>query len=325
MKLKTLFSGILLLSAALSFAQENNPFSTVKKVGDFILNENPDGIRIKKDGTVVTDFSKLPQGEKLLLASRYKTWEYWNGVLNKAMLKLYEQTNNEKYKNYSLGNYAFIFDNYELLKKLDAEKRIGWDVHQLYQMGLLDHCGSMASGLIEVYKLDKRNDYLNYLNVVGDYMLNKEIRLADGTFARLTPFPNTVWLDDLYMSIPFLARMGKLTNDRKYFDLAARQVIQFTKYMYDTPSGLYYHCYYDDTKEQGVAHWGRTNGWSIVAQANLLEFLPKDHLDRTELIRIFKQQILGFARHQSETGLWHQIHTSKLLVPPCLPTLWPKV
>ena len=135
MKLRTFFSGILLFSATLSFAQENNPALSVKKVADFILNENPDGILIKKDGAVITNFSKLPQGEKLAVASRYKTWEYWNGVLNTAMLKLYEQTNDEKYRDYSLGNYAFIFDNYELLKKLDAEKRIGNDVHQLYQMG----------------------------------------------------------------------------------------------------------------------------------------------------------------------------------------------
>jgi len=165
----------------------------------------------------------------------------------------------------------------------------------------------MASGLLEVYKIDKRKDYLDYLNKVSDHMLNKELRLDDGTFARKTPYDKTVWLDDLYMSVPFLARMGQLTGNRKYFDLAAKQVKQFTKYMYDKPSGLYFHCYYADIKQQGVAHWGRANGWSIVAQANLLEFIPKDHPDRPELIRIFKQQILGFAHYQSESGLWHQI------------------
>lgn len=64
--------------------------------------------------------------------------------------------------------------------------------------------------------------------------------------------------------------MGNLTGDQKYFDFAAKQVIQFTKYLYDEKTRLYFHCYYDDIKEQGVAHWGRANGWSIVAQANLL-------------------------------------------------------
>ena len=103
MRLKIFLAGIsLLLLFFQCFLQDNNPASSVKKVADFILSENPDGFLVKKDGTVVTDFSKLPQGEKLAVASRYKTWEYWNGVLNTAMLKLYEQTKEEKYKSYSL-------------------------------------------------------------------------------------------------------------------------------------------------------------------------------------------------------------------------------
>ncbi len=306
MKLKSVIILILLIHATFSFAQEKNA-DQVKRVADLILNENYEGFKLTGTSQMITDYSKIPDNENLQLASRYRTWEYWNGVLNTAMLKLYEYTGEEKYKQYSLKNYAFIFDNYELLKKLDAEKHLGGDVSQLYKMGLLDHCGSMGSGLLEVYKLDKRKDYLDYLNKVADHMLNKEVRLDDGTFARLTPYPKTVWLDDLYMSIPFLARMGQLTGDKKYFDLAAKQIIQFTKYLYDPQTQLYFHAYYADEKEPGVAHWGRANGWCIVAQVNLLEFLPKNHPDRPELLRILKQQITGLARYQSESGLWHQI------------------
>ena len=37
----------------------------------------------------------------------------------------------------------------------------------------------------------------------------------------------TLWADDLYMSVPYLARMGKLTGDNKYFDFAIQQVEKF--------------------------------------------------------------------------------------------------
>lgn len=306
MKLKTCASGLFILIFLQTFAQETTE-KTIKKVADFILSENFEGLKVASTADIFTDFSKLPADGKLALASRYRTWEYWNGVLNTAMLKLFEQTKDEKYRKFALGNYAFIFDNFELLKKLDSEKRLGKDVFQLYKMGLLDHCGSMASGLIEAYKLDKRTDYRAYLDKVADYILNKEVRLEDGTLARLTPYPKTLWLDDLYMSVPFLSRMGKLTGDRKYFDFAAKQIKQFNKYLYDPQARLYYHAYYADEKEPGVAHWGRANGWCIVAQVNLLEFLPKDHPDRPELLRILKQQITGLARYQSESGLWHQV------------------
>jgi hypothetical protein len=35
--------------------------------------------------------------------------------------------------------------------------------------------------------------------------VNKEYRLADGTFARTRPQHNTLWLDDMFMGIPPVA------------------------------------------------------------------------------------------------------------------------
>jgi unsaturated rhamnogalacturonyl hydrolase len=297
---------LFLVALIIRIDAQDNTQEVVKKVADLILQENADGVKELSSGAIVKDLRNLPKEGKLALASRYRTWEYWNGVLNTAMLELYKQFREEKYKQYAIENYAYIFDNNEVFKKLNEENRLD-DLFQFWKMGILDHCGSMASGLVEVYKIDTRKDYLSYLNRVGDHILNKEVRLTDGTLARVVPFDKTLWLDDLYMSVPFLARMGSLTGDRRYFDFAAKQIIQFTKYLYDEKTGLYFHCYYDDIREQGVAHWGRANGWSIMAQANLLEFLPKDHPDRPELLRIFKQQILGFSHYQSEKGLWHQI------------------
>jgi unsaturated rhamnogalacturonyl hydrolase len=305
MKIRIIFM-MLLGFMTIGIKAQDKTEDLVRKVAGLIMSENVNGIKVIPTGEIVNDLSKLPKDGELALASRYKTWEYWNGVLNTAMLELYKQYKEEKYKDYALENYAYIFDNYDVFKELNSENRLD-DLFQFWKMGLLDHCGSMASGLIEVYNIDKRKDYLNYLNTVGDYIMNKEVRLTDGTLARITPNDKTLWLDDLYMSVPFLARMGNLTGNRKYFDFAAKQVKQFTKYLYDERTGLYFHCYYDDIQKQGVAHWGRANGWSIMAQANLLQFLPKDHPDRPELLRIFRQQILGFSRYQSEKGLWHQI------------------
>ena len=45
--------------------------------------------------------------------------------------------------------------------------------------------------------------------------------------ARNRPQKNTLWLDDLYMVLPAIAQMGKLTGDKKYFDDAVKQVLQF--------------------------------------------------------------------------------------------------
>ena len=73
----------------------------------------------------------------------------------------------------------------------------------------------------------------NYIGFIG----TKEFRLADGTLARNRPQPNTLWLDDLYMSVPALAQMGKLTGERRYFDDAVKQVLQFSRRMFNREQG----------------------------------------------------------------------------------------
>jgi len=109
------------------------------------------------------------------------------------------------------------------------------------------------------------------------------------------------------MSIPFLARMGKLTGDNKYFDDAIKQVENFNKYLYDPATGLFFHNYYSDDQTNGVGHWGRSNGWIAMAQVELLNNLPANHPKRAELIKLLLRQIVGYARYQDQTGLWHQL------------------
>ncbi len=121
------------------------------------------------------------------------------------------------------------------------------------------------------------------------------------------PRKMTLWADDLYMSVPYLARMGRLTGDNKYFDFAIKQVELYNRYIYDSTTGLYFHTFYNDENTNGVAHWGRCNGWVALAQVELLNNLPADHPKRAELIRLLQRQIIGFSRYQDSDGMWHQL------------------
>jgi unsaturated rhamnogalacturonyl hydrolase len=238
-----------------------------------------------------------------------KSTSYWNGVLNIAMIQYAGYTKNPVYKQFAIKNYEFAFDNAGIFLKNYKPTMDKWSYPfgQYIVLRELDDCGAMGGGLIEVYKEVKRDDYKIYIEKTADHILNKQERLEDGTFVRSGPHQMTLWADDLYMSIVFLARMGNLTGEQKYFDDAARQVINFTKYLYNPNTQLYYHGYYSDIRQNNVAHWGRCNGWVMLAQANLLEFLPKDHPKRDSLLAIFQQQVIGVSRYQSQTGLWHQL------------------
>jgi rhamnogalacturonyl hydrolase YesR len=239
--------------------------------------------------------------------SRYNKWAYVNGVLTVGMIRMGSVLNDKKYSDYPQRNFDFIFSNLDYFKKMyDAKTpRVEWAA--FYSMGNLDACGSMAAGLTDVNSIANRKDYRAYLDRAANYILTKQLRLPDGTLARPQPRNATLWADDLYMSVPFLARMGKLTGDNKYFDDAIKQVENFNHYLYDSTAGLFFHCWYSDVKMNGVAHWGRCNGWIAMAQTELLNNLPADHPKRPELIQFLLRQIVGFSRYQDISGLWHQV------------------
>lgn len=301
---------IFLLLYCTVFSQSENPDEKIiKLIADNILSNStydfydPDSDKI---------LSKVDEGNyspQLKIRSPYNTWHYWNGVLNIAMIDASKYFNDPAYKQHSVKNYEFAFNNFSIFKEKYEEGMDKWayPFGQYIVTRELDDCGAMGGGLIEVYKENKRDDYRAYIDKAAEHILNKQGRLDDGTLVRSFPHKMTLWGDDLYMSIVFLARMGNLTGEQKYFDDAAKQVINFTKYLFNPNTELYYHCWYSDIKKNGVAHWGRCNGWVMLAQADLLEFLPEDHPQRDTLISILNQQILGLSRYQSKSGLWHQL------------------
>ena len=266
---------------------------------DFVDKSSGENLKSINDATVISN---------LQLGSRYNDWRYWNGVLNIAMFRLGEILNDSAYIQFTFKNIAFSFDNYKYFEKnYNGEGKWNYPFGQRFILEELDDCGAMGASVIEVYKSDPQERYKNYIEVSADHILNKQSRLEDGTLVRSFPYKWTLWADDLYMGITFLARMGELTKENKYFDDAATQVINVHKYLFDDKKQLMHHCWYSDVNQTGVAFWGRANGWALLAQIDLLDRLPKDYPLRDSLINLLQQHILGIARYQSGNGLWHQL------------------
>lgn len=111
--------------------------------------------------------------------------------------------------------------------------------------------------------------------------------MADGTLARARPQPVSLWADDMYMSVPFLAQMGQLTKDRAWFDDAARQIVQAFARLQDPRTGLYDHAWFENTPNDPKFYWGRGGGWVMMATAELLSVMPADHPGRARVLDIF--------------------------------------
>jgi unsaturated rhamnogalacturonyl hydrolase len=306
---------ILTLILCLFFAfpaisQEHDAdISVLHSVCEHMLSHTSYDFKDPESGKVFQSLTEANYTPALEIRSPHNTWHYWNGVANIAMLKLGDYLKEPAYKEFVHRNYAFAFDNIEVLGNHRADNLHKWSFPfgQLLTIEELDDCGAMGGGLVETYRSVKRSEYKTYMDRAADHILHKQERLPDGTLVRSFPHKMTLWADDLYMSISFLARMGDLTGDPQYFNDAIRQVNNFTKYLYNEQTQLYYHCWYSDLKKNGVAHWGRCNGWVMMAQVDLLEYLPEDFPGREELLRILRQQILGVSRYQSESGLWFQL------------------
>lgn len=313
-----LLSGVLLLSALQINAQTQQPaIQTASNMANRIVENTPYTFTNKATGEVYKSVKKLPLNMDVKVTSKYNDWHYTNGVLAIAMMELAEKTGDKKYENFVLKNMDFVFNegNLEFFEKQfdKAKGENGWNGvrklswHMIFRNKRLDDNGPMGASLIDLQAKHPNKNFLKYIETTAEHLNYAEPRLADGTIARIWPHENTIWADDAFMAVSFLARMGKMTGEDRYFTDAANQILNYTKYLWCPEKKVYYHCYHTDNQEHGVAHWSRANGWVFMATADLLTMMPACHPLRQAVIDNFKMQAAGVARYQGKNGLWHQL------------------
>ncbi|MGA9118659.1 MAG: glycoside hydrolase family 88 protein [Bacteroidota bacterium] len=277
-------------------------------VADAVLNNATFKFVDQKSGRRFLSPLDAPADAELRLESRYNDWRYWNGVLNIAMIQLGDALHRRDYVEFALKNVALSFNHYRFFKDRDkGEGKWNYPFGQRFTMEELDDYGAMGASVIDVYLRDQQERYRTYVVRAGAFLLSQQHRLQDGTLVRSFPRQWTLWADDLYMSVSLLARLGTLSGDKQYWEDAALQIRNFHEKLFSPEKGLMYHCWFSEGSRQGVAFWGRANGWALLAQADLLDHLPPDHPLRPALLDLFRRHLLGVARYQGADGLWHQL------------------
>ena len=312
-----IFSFALLGSISLSAQTNEKARETAVKIADRILTSTTYDFVDKKTGETYTSLKGVDLRKDIKVKSKYLDWHYTNGVTNIALMELGDKLGDAKYENYVLKNMNFVFDevNQNYFRRLYDQtlKQEGWKAvngvnwHMIYRNKRLDDNGPMGASLITLNRRHPAKHFQEYIDKTKHHLMVSEPRLADGTIARLWPHVNTIWADDAFMALSFLVRMGEVTGDNTYFDDAANQILNYTRYLWCKKKGVYYHCYHTDNKQHGVAHWSRANGWIFMATADLLARMPKNHPMREDVIRNFQMQADGVIRYQGTNGLWHQL------------------
>lgn len=126
-----------------------------------------------------------------------------------------------------------------------------------------------------------------------------------------------LWADGVFMSLPFLARYGQMFGDGKYAnEEVSRQMLIYYKHLNDPATGLLWHAYDESGAQswanpeshQSAYHWCRAIGWYGMTLIELLEILPKNHPQRSDLIQLVQQLARAYEKYQDPvTGLWYQI------------------
>jgi len=268
----------------------------------------PPELTDRKTNAPVTDYTKA-DSNTIFKPGDFRLMSYEWGVTYSGMLLAAEATGNKKYADYTYRRLQFIgaiAPSFEALYKKDPKAPN--PIRNFLYPHALDDGGAISASMI---KSMRANASLSSLRPLVDnflqYIRTREVRLSDGTLARNRPQDHSLWLDDLYMAVPALAQMGKLTGQSVYFDDAVKQIEQFSARMFNKEKGVYMHGWVEGMPEHPQFHWGRANGWAILAMVELLDVLPENHPGRPKLLEQLKAHVKGLQGYQSGSGFWHQL------------------
>jgi unsaturated rhamnogalacturonyl hydrolase len=292
---------------------EPMPKEEIKKVLDKVFNYldavTPAQMINKKTNEPVTDITKIDTNT-VLQQGDFRITSYEWGVTYSAMLWAGAITGDKKYTNYAKERFDFLANWIPAVKKLRAAGAYtnnNFPLKQPIDPKALDDAGAVCAAMIKATLAGVNNNLRPQIDMYSDWVANKEYRLKDGTLARMRPQKNTLWLDDMYMGIPTLAQMGKLTGNKKYFDDAVNQVKLFSQRMFIKEKGVYMHGWVESMETHPEFKWARANGWALMATVELLDVLPEDHPGRNFVLQQLKAHVKGLTAYQSASGFWHQL------------------
>jgi rhamnogalacturonyl hydrolase YesR len=282
--------------------------AVLNRVYTYLNGVTPTQVIDKETGKEITDRARF-QSNAVIKPGDFRLTSYEWGVTYAGMLLASEATGDPRYAEYTNKRLAFLAGLRPYFQdQVTKDPRANTSLRPMLAPHALDDAGAMCAAMIRASLIKKLSvDLRPQIDTYIKYIMTQEHRLADGTLARNRPQPNTLWLDDLFMSVPALAQMGKLTGDKTYYDEATKQVLQFSKRMFNKEKGLYMHGWVEGMATHPEFHWARANGWAVMTMVELLDVLPETHLDRGAVLAQLNAHIRGLSAYQSGSGFWHQL------------------
>ena len=283
--------------------------------GSLVLNEMP--YKHYSEWLTYSEMKRVPKSYLLDFSDKPK-WSYVMGIELEGMLDTYLRYGGEdilKYCKEYTDTMIYADGNIRGFNILDYNLdniRTGHFVTRMYQK------------------------YPEQKNLLAMQLMMKQLQdqprtIADKVFWHKAIYAYQVWLDGIFMGLPFRtltapitekAPKGKRAKENpvtSIYDDAVNQLKITYQRTLDPKTGLNRHAY-DETrktfwadKETGLSQhcWGRAQGWYTMALIEILDAMPDDYARKQEVVELLVKDFDAILKWQDKkTGVWYQVMDS---------------
>lgn len=223
--------------------------------------------------------------------SRYQYWEWTQGVGLYGLWKLFSYEKKESYL--------------EMLTRFyDRQIGIGFPA-----LNVNTAAPYLAMSFLAEYTGEEK--YLRPCVEAAEKIMSEFPRTDEGGFQHKTSDSvneQELWDDTLYMTVLFLANMGRILKNQAMTEEAQYQFLIHEKYLCDKVSGLWYHGWtFKEKNNFAGAFWGRGNCWITMAIPEFLEICDCNEAVKRLLVNTLREQVQSLRVLQAENGMWHTL------------------
>ena len=176
----------------------------------------------------------------------------------------------------------------------------------------------MGRSVMLLYRVTQQEKYYKAAKFIHE-QLKTQPRTPSGGYWHKKIYPNQMWLDGAFMAEPFRAVYAATFQETGDWDDIAKQLLLMDVHMRSIHTGLMLHGWDDSPAGQKMPWadpktglspevWARAMGWYAVALVDVLDWFPKDHPERAELIGALNRTAAAIMHYQDkQSGVWWQV------------------
>ncbi len=222
---------------------------------------------------------------------KYAHWEWPQGVGLFGIWKLYAATGKKEYLDM-------------LVRFYDTQTEVGFPPLNVNTVAPYLAMSYLAEHL-------KSEAYMEPCREAASWIMDSMPRTQEGGIQHQTSDDENdqeLWDDTLFMTVLFLANMGRILDREDYKKEAQYQFLLHVKYLQDPVTGLWYHGWtFKEKNNFAGAFWGRGNCWITIAIPEVLSMIDCPEPVRRILAETYQNQVSALAKLQAGSGMWHTL------------------